>query len=97
MNVTFHKIFVRHFQKLHNTEEVKCSLERQHNQLTADLSKSEVQTDILLNGFHNDTMRQNDVTPHQVGKFTPYDFKIWIFISVDCTSLKSALVCRGRV
>ena len=57
------------FQKLQNTEEVKCSLERQHNQLTADLSKSEAASDFLLNGFHNDSLRHDDITPHQVCMF----------------------------
>ena len=56
------------FQKLQNTEEVKCSLERQHNQLIADLSKSEHQAGCQLNGMPNGSIRENGVkTPLQVG------------------------------
>ena len=39
--------------------------------MTADLSKSDTPADLLLNGFHNDSIGHNgDKTPHQVSNST---------------------------
>ena len=86
------------FQKLQNTEEEKCSLERQHNQLIADLSKSELQAGSQLNGVPNDSIRENGIkTPLQVGNFKYHKFFLGNFLVTQIKGVYCTLVLHSNV